>query len=212
MGGHSHRAVIDHARSVDHMTEPTFFKSAAAWRAWLAKHHDKAPDKLVGFHKAKSKQSGITYKEALDEALCFGWIDAVRRGGDSTWTIRFTPRRPKSIWSQINIKRIAELRAEGRLHEAGIAAFEARDPSRQNRYSYENKTAALSAGEEAAFRANRKAWENFSAMPPSYRRPATWWVVSAKREDTRAQRLQTLIADSLAGRRLKHLTPSTRKT
>jgi uncharacterized protein YdeI (YjbR/CyaY-like superfamily) len=193
------------------MVEPTFFKSAAEWRAWLAKNHRKATEKLVGFHKAGSGNSGITYKEALDEALSFGWIDGVRRGGEATWTIRFTPRRPKSIWSQINIKRIAELKAEGRLHPAGLAAFEARDPERQNRYSYENRTAAFSPEEEQAFRANKTAWDNFRAMPPSYRRPATWWVVSAKREDTRARRLETLIADSLAGRRLKQLISPTRK-
>ena len=194
------------------MTEPTFFKSASAWRKWLEKNHDRASEKLVGFHKVGSGNTGIAYSQALDEALCFGWIDAVRRGGEATWTIRFTPRRPKSIWSQINIKRIAELKAEGRLHEAGMAAFEARDPARQNRYSYENKTAAFSVEEEAAFRANRKAWDNFCAMPPSYRRPATWWVVSAKRVDTRARRLETLIADSLAGQRIKQLVPLKRKT
>jgi uncharacterized protein YdeI (YjbR/CyaY-like superfamily) len=194
------------------MTDPTFFKSAAAWRKWLEKNHDKADELLVGFHKVSSGNGGITYKEALDEALCFGWIDGVRRGGELTWTIRFTRRRPKSIWSQINIKRIAELSAEGRMHPAGIAMFEARDPARQNRYSFENRSAAFSADEEAAFRANRKAWENFCAMPPSYRHPATWWVVSAKREETRARRLATLIADSLAGRRIKPLIPSKRKT
>ena len=190
------------------MTDATFFKSAAAWRKWLEKNHDTADEKLVGFHKVSSGNTGITYKEALDEALCFGWIDAVRRGGETTWTIRFTRRRPTSIWSQVNIKRLAELMEEGRMHPAGSAMFDARDPTRQNRYSYENRNAAFSPEEEEAFRANKKAWENFSAMPPSYRRPATWWVVSAKREDTRARRLATLIADSLAGRRIKHLIPT----
>ena len=135
-----------------------------------------------------------------------------RRGGELTWTIRFTPRRPKSIWSQINIRRIAELKAGGRLHEAGLATFEARDPERQKRYSFENRDAAFSAEQEAAFRKNRKAWANFSAMPPSYRHPATWWVVSAKREDTRARRLATLIKDSAARRKIKPLTLSPKKT
>jgi len=188
------------------------FKSPREFRDWLVKNHATATELFVGFYKTTSGKRGATYAQALDEALCFGWIDAVRRGGEATWTIRFTPRRPRSIWSQINIKRIAELKAEGRLHEAGMAAFEARDPARQNRYSYENKTAAFSVEEEAAFRANRKAWDNFCAMPPSYRRPATWWVVSAKRVDTRARRLETLIADSLAGRRIKQLVPLKRKT
>src|SRR5262245_6861694 len=140
------------------MTEPTFFKSAADWRKWLARNHDKATETLVGFHKAKSGNGGLTYKEALDEALCFGWIDGVRRGGELTYTIRFTPRRPKSIWSQINIRRIAELKADGRLHDAGLAAFETRDPKLQKRYSFENRDAGFTAEQEATFRKNKRAW------------------------------------------------------
>ena len=193
------------------MSEPTFFKSAAAWRTWLEKNHDKASEKVVGFHKVGSGNSGITYSQARDEALCFGWIDGVTRGGEATWHIRFTPRRPKSIWSQVNIKRVAELSAEGRMHPAGVAAFEARDPTRQNRYSGENRDIAFSADQERTFRANRKAWANFSAMPPSYRRPATWWVVSAKRDETRARRLATLIEDSAAGGRIKQMIPTAKK-
>jgi uncharacterized protein YdeI (YjbR/CyaY-like superfamily) len=193
------------------MTEPTFFTSASQWRRWLERNHDKAAEKIVGFHKVGSGNSGIAYKEARDEALCFGWIDGVTRGGETTWQIRFTPRRPKSIWSAVNIKRIEELKAEGRMHAAGLAAYEARDPERQKRYSSENRNAALSAGEETAFRANKKAWTFFSAMPPSYRRPAIWWVVSAKRDDTRARRLRTLIADSAAGRKIKPLSLPARK-
>ncbi len=194
------------------MTEPTFFKSAAAWRRWLEKNHDKAAEKLVGFHKVGSDKSGITYKQARDEALCFGWIDGVTRGGEATWQIRFTPRRPKSIWSAVNIKRIEELKEAGLVHAAGLAAYEGRDPARQKRYSFENRNAAFAPAEEKAFRADKKAWEYFSAMPPSYRRPAIWWVVSAKRDDTRARRLQTLIADSAAGRKIKPLTLQSRKT
>ncbi len=193
------------------MTEPTFFKSAAAWRRWLEKNHDKATEKVVGFHKVGSEKSGISYKEALDEALCFGWIDAVRRGGDATWQIRFTPRRPKSIWSTVNIKRIEELKAAGLMHAAGLAAYEGRHPARQKRYSFENQDAAFSPAEEKAFRADKRAWEYFSTMPRSYRLPATWWVISAKRDETRERRLKTLIADSAAGRKIKPLTPATRK-
>jgi uncharacterized protein YdeI (YjbR/CyaY-like superfamily) len=190
--------------------EPTFFKTAAAWRRWLEKNHDKTTEKTLGFHKVGSEKTGITYKEALDEALCFGWIDGVRHGGDTTYTNRFSPRRPKSIWSQINIKRVEELKAEGRMHLAGLAAYEARDPKRQNRYSFENRNAALSANDEKAFRANRQAWENFSAFPPSYRHPAIWWVVSAKKPETRERRLATLIEDSAAGRRIKQFISPTR--
>ena len=193
------------------MNEATFFKSAAEWRKWLEKNHDKATERIVGFHKVGSGNTGITRQQALDEALCFGWIDGVARGGDATWQMRFSPRRKKSIWSQVNIKRVAELTAEGRMHPAGIAAFEARDPARQNRYSGENRNIAFSTDQERTFRSNKKAWENFSAMPPSYRRPATWWVVSAKREDTRARRLATLIEDSAAGRRIKQMAPAAKK-
>jgi uncharacterized protein YdeI (YjbR/CyaY-like superfamily) len=182
-----------------------FFKTPAAWRAWLEKNHAKERELLVGFHKTKTGNGGLTYKEALDEALAFGWIDAVRGGGDLTWTIRFTPRKPKSIWSAVNIKRIAELQAEGRMHAAGIAAFETRDPALQKKYSHENRDKTLSAAQEKQFRANKTAWANFQKMPPSYQRPAIWWVISAQKEETRVRRLATLIADSEAGVRLKVL-------
>jgi uncharacterized protein YdeI (YjbR/CyaY-like superfamily) len=154
----------------------------------------------------------MTHKQALDEALCFGWIDGVARGGEMTWQIRFTPRQAKSIWSAVNMKRVEELKAAGRMHSAGLTTYEARDPERQKRYSGENRDAALSTADEKAFRANKQAWKHFSAMPPSYRRPAIWWVVSAKKEETRQRRLATLIADSEAGRKIKPLTVPTRKS
>jgi uncharacterized protein YdeI (YjbR/CyaY-like superfamily) len=188
------------------MPKPRFFKSQKEWRAWLEKNHDRAAELVVGFHKTKSDAKGIAYKEALDEALCFGWIDAVRRGGDLTWTIRFTPRRGRSIWSAVNIKRIEELKVAGRVHASGLAAYEGRDPKQQKKYSFENRDAKLDAAAEKIFRANKSAWKNFGLMPPSYRHPAIWWVVSAKQEATRERRLSTLIADSAAGLRLKHLT------
>jgi uncharacterized protein YdeI (YjbR/CyaY-like superfamily) len=187
------------------MTEPRFFKSPKEWRAWLEKNHAKATELLVGFHKTKTGNGGLTYKQALDEALAFGWIDAVRGGGDLTWSIRFTPRKPRSIWSAVNIKRIAELKAAGRMHAAGIAAFETRDPAQQKKYSFENPDARLSPADTRRFRAHEKAWANFEKMPPSYRHPAVWWVVSAKQAATRERRLATLIADSAAGQRVKHL-------
>lgn len=190
--------------------EPKFFKAASAWRKWLEKNHDKKTELFVGFHKVSSDNPSITYRQALDEALCFGWIDGVRRGGDTTYTIRFTPRRAKSIWSAVNIKRMGELKAEGRVHAAGLAAYEARDPERQKRYSFENRDAALSAADEKAFRAHKEAWKSFSAFPPSYRHPAIWWVVSAKKPETRERRLATLIDDSAAGQKIKPLRPPTK--
>jgi uncharacterized protein YdeI (YjbR/CyaY-like superfamily) len=193
-------------------TKPTFFRQPADFRRWLEENHDSARELVVGFHKVSSGKGGMTHKEALDEALCFGWIDGVTRGGDAAWQIRFTPRQAKSIWSAVNMKRVEELREAGRMHPAGMAAYEARDPARQKRYSGENRDAALSATDEEAFRANRRAWDYFSAMPPSYRRPAIWWVVSAKKEETRQRRLATLIADSEAGRRIKPLTVPVRKS
>jgi len=187
------------------MSEPRFFRTAKEWRAWLEKNHAGATELLLGFHKASSNEKGITYKQALDEALCFGWIDAVRRGGELTWSIRFTPRKRMSIWSQVNIRRIEALKADGRVATAGLAAYEGRDIRLQKKYSFENRDAALSAEDQRRFRADKKAWANFEKMPPSYRHPAIWWVVSAKRDDTRERRLATLIADSAEGRKLKHL-------
>jgi uncharacterized protein YdeI (YjbR/CyaY-like superfamily) len=187
------------------MSEPRFFRSGKEWRTWLAKNHARESELLLGFHKANSDKKGITFREALDEALCFGWIDAVRRGGAETWMIRFTPRKARSMWSAVNIRRMEELKAEGRVHASGLAAYAGRDPARQKKYSYENGDARLTAVDEKQFRANKVAWANFEKMPPSYRRPAIWWVVSAKRDDTRARRLAALIADSAAGRKVKHL-------
>ncbi|HZP19348.1 MAG TPA: YdeI/OmpD-associated family protein [Bauldia sp.] len=189
------------------MSEPRFFPSAAAWRAWLEENHAREDALLVGFHKVETGRGGLTYREAVDGALIYGWIDAVRRGGAEHWTIRFTKRRPRSIWSAINIKRVEELKAAGEMKPAGLAAFEERDPARQKKYSYENRDVAFSAEYEKKFRANRKAWDWFQARPPSYRRPATWWVMSAVKPETRDRRLATLIADSAAGRKIKLLTP-----
>lgn len=193
------------------MSEPRFFASQKAWRAWLLKNHATAKELVVGLHKVKSGKGGLTQKQAVDEALCFGWIDGVGKGGDASWSIRFSPRKPKSIWSQVNIKRIEELNAAGLVHATGLAAYEHRDPKYQKRYSHENPDAGLAPQYEKVFRANKAAWANFGKMPPSYRRPAIWWVMSAKQEATRERRLETLIADSAAGRRLRHLTSSTRR-
>jgi uncharacterized protein YdeI (YjbR/CyaY-like superfamily) len=187
------------------VSRPVFFASVEEWRSWLEKHHDSETEIILGLVKVGSGLVGIGCREALDEALRCGWIDGVRRSiDDKRWTIRFTPRRKGSIWSQVNRKRVAELTREGRMAEAGLRVFNNRDRSKQESYSYENQ-AAFDSAEEKRFRANKPAWEHFSAMPKSYRHPAIWWVVSAKRPETRELRLTTLIEDSAAGRKIKPL-------
>lgn len=185
-------------------SEPIFFATAAELRRWLRKYHRSARELWVGYYKKASGRPGITYPESVDEALCFGWIDGIRKTLDeSRYINRFTPRRPGSIWSQVNIRRARELIAAGRMRPAGRRAFDARDPARTKRYSFEQRQAArLSAADERRFRANRRAWEWFATQPPGYRRTAIFWVVSARRDETRGRRLQNLIDDSAAGRRI----------
>jgi len=192
--------------------KPTFFKSGAQFRAWLEQHHRDTTELLLGFYKKDSAKKGITYQEALDEALAFGWIDAVRRAldGDS-YTIRFTPRRPRSIWSAVNIKRVGELTAAGRMADAGVAAFAKRDEKRSAIYAYERAVAELDAASAKQFKADKKAWAFYRAQAPWYQRTSTNWVVSAKRPETRARRLATLIAYSHDQERMPLLTPP-RKT
>ena len=188
--------------------EPTYFATPAEFRAWLERHHADRSELLVGFHKRDSGRPSITWPEAVDEALCFGWIDGVRRSlGPDAYTIRFSPRRARSTWSAVNVRRAGELIAERRMTAAGLAAYEARSGDRSGTtYSYEQRRqAALDAGQEARFRAVPAAWEWFQARPPSYRRAAIHWVTSAKREETRARRLAMLIEDSAAGRAVKPL-------
>ncbi|HET7437596.1 MAG TPA: YdeI/OmpD-associated family protein [Thermoanaerobaculia bacterium] len=187
----------------------TFFATPADFRRWLEKHHDTAAELLVGFYKVASGRPSITWPQSVDEALCFGWIDGVRkRIDDESYTIRFTPRRKGSIWSAINIRRVNELIAEGRMQPSGLRAFEQRSTDRSAIYSYENRPAELPAEEEATFRKNKKAWRFFSEQAPSYRRVAIYWVMSAKRSETRARRLATLIEDSANGQRLAQYTYS----
>jgi uncharacterized protein YdeI (YjbR/CyaY-like superfamily) len=187
---------------------PSFFTTPAEFRAWLEENHERAAELWVGFHKKATGRPSITWPEAVDEALCFGWIDAIRRSlGDESYMIRFTRRKPRSTWSAVNIARAKELIAEGRMRPAGLAAFEARSDDRSAIYSYEQRHAAkLPPDQEREFRANQRAWEFFQAQPPWYRKTALWWVVSAKREETRARRLRTLIEDSANGRKLRHLS------
>jgi uncharacterized protein YdeI (YjbR/CyaY-like superfamily) len=183
--------------------QPHFFKTLADFRKWLAKNHASATELLVGFYKKGSGKPSITWPESVDEALCFGWIDGVRRRiDDVSYSIRFTPRTKSSTWSAINIARIAELTKLDRMHPAGLRAFEHRREEKSAIYSYENASRTLSADDEKKFRANRKAWEFFNAQPPGYRHHAIYWITSAKKEETRARRFATLRDDSAEGRRL----------
>lgn len=193
---------------------PKFFASADAWRRWLEAHHATAPELLVGFYRKESGRPSMTWPESVDAALCFGWIDGVRRRIDGeSYSIRFTPRRPRSIWSAINVKRVAALTDAGLMSEAGLRAFAARTSERTGVYSFEQqKKAKLAPADEKRFRANADAWRFFQAQPAGYRHVATWWVVSAKKDATRERRLATLIADSAEGRRLKHLTRTPKPT
>jgi uncharacterized protein YdeI (YjbR/CyaY-like superfamily) len=184
--------------------KPRFFATPTNFRAWLERNHDRAEELWVGFYKRGSGRAGIAWPQAVDEALCFGWIDGVRRRiDDVSYANRFTPRRARSNWSAANVKRARELIAEGRMQPAGLRAFEQRAPERTGIYSYENrKSARLSPAEEREFRSRKRAWTFFRSQPPSYRSTATWWVVSAKRDETRRRRLDTLIEDSAQGRRI----------
>lgn len=194
--------------------KPKFFPSPAAWHAWLKEHHETHEQLWVGFHKVGSGKRSITWPEAVDGALCFGWIDGVRKSLDETsYVIRFTPRRAKSVWSAVNIKRVAGLSAMGLMRPKGVQAFERRTGDRSEIYAYEQRRGAkLSPAYEKQFRANEKAWGFFRAHPPWYRRTASWWVISAKKEETRLKRLAQLIDDCEHGRTLAQLKrPGERK-
>jgi uncharacterized protein YdeI (YjbR/CyaY-like superfamily) len=189
--------------------EPTFFPRAAAWRAWLEKFHDRETELLVGFYKVGSGKPSITWPESVDAALAFGWIDGVRRRIDEvSYSIRFTPRRPRSIWSVVNSRRVAELTSEGLMHPAGLKAYAAQRQERSGIYAFEQEEIRFEAAQEAVFRENAAAWDFFQSQPAWYRRTATWRVVSAKREETRQKRLAGLVEDS--GNR-RTIGPLTRK-
>jgi uncharacterized protein YdeI (YjbR/CyaY-like superfamily) len=192
--------------------QPHFFKTPAGFRKWLAKNHASATELLVGFYKKDSGKPSITWPESVDEALCFGWIDGVRRRiDDVSYSIRFTPRKKTSTWSAINIARVAELTKLGRMQPAGLRAFEHRREEKSGIYAYENEARTLTADDEKKFRANEKAWEFFNAQPPGYRRQSIYWITSAKKEETRARRLATLIEDSANSRRLARVTLEKKK-
>jgi uncharacterized protein YdeI (YjbR/CyaY-like superfamily) len=176
---------------------PRYFPSAAAFALWLRAHHTKATELWVGFHKVGSGRPSLTWPESVDEALCVGWIDGLRKRVDATrYMIRFTPRRPAGNWSAVNVRRVQALVAAGRMRPAGLEAFAARRTDRVGVYSFEQRPAGLPAPYERRLRRDRAAWAFFRACPPSYRRAATWWVVSAKQEATRLRRLEQLIHHS----------------
>lgn len=191
---------------------PTFFATQSDFRKWLEKYHNKATELFVGFYKVDSGKPSITWTQSVDEAICFGWIDGVRKSLDnSSYCIRFTPRKPKSIWSAVNIKKVAKLTKQGLMTSAGVAIFEKREKNKTQIYSYEKNSIKLDDTFEMKFKKNKKAWTFFQSQAPSYQKPAINWVMSAKQESTRVNRLQTLINDSEAERKIKQLSYGTQK-
>lgn len=188
--------------------KPTFFSKPSDFYKWLEKNHDKETELLVGFWKTHTGKPSMTWSESVDQALCFGWIDGIRKSIDEdSYTIRFTPRKPTSIWSKINIEKVADLTKKGLMRPAGIAAFEKRKDNKSKVYSFEQDHIAFAKEQEKTFKTNKKAWEFFQSQPPSYRKPATWYVISAKQEATQEKRLKELISDSESGLRIKQLRP-----
>lgn len=184
---------------------PTFFPTTESFRQWLDAHAGVATELLVGFHKVGSGHPSMSWSQSVDEALCFGWIDGVRKRVDeASYTIRFTPRRPNSIWSAVNIAKVAQLQAEGRMKPAGAQAFARRTEARSMVYSHEQaQAAALSSAELSAFERNTAAWRFFETSPPGYKKVLLHWITSAKKPETRAARLTKLIEASAVGQRLQ---------
>ena len=181
---------------------PTYFANEADFRTWLAANHDSAPELLVGFWKKATGKPSIDWPQARDQALCFGWIDGIRKSlGDDAYTIRFTPRRKGSIWSKVNVERYEALTAAGQMTEAGVRAYE-ENKHKTGLYSYEKPLASFDAAETKQLRENKAAWAFWEAQPAGYRKLVLNWITTAKRPETRAKRLATLIEDSGAGRRI----------
>ncbi|HEY4424251.1 MAG TPA: YdeI/OmpD-associated family protein [Pyrinomonadaceae bacterium] len=182
---------------------PKFFSSPEKFRQWLGQNHDSATELLLGFHKKASGKKSVTYAEALDEALCFGWIDGVRKNlNETSYTIRFTPRKSTSIWSNVNVNHVERLQKEGRMHRAGLDAYERRNPERTGIYSFENRPRELSPEFEKTFRQNKAAWKFFEEQPPGYKRLMIFRTMGAKKEETRLRRLKQLIESSEKGVRM----------
>jgi uncharacterized protein YdeI (YjbR/CyaY-like superfamily) len=178
-----------------------FFPSPAELRRWLERHHAQARELWVGFYKRASGRPSVTWPEVVDQALCFGWIDGIRKSiDDLRYTIRLAPRKPRSIWSAVNIKRARQLQKMGLMHPSGLKAFQERDRAKSQLYSYERKNARLPESYKRKLKANQRAWTYFQSRPWWYQRTATWWIMSAKKEETRLKRLAKLIEDSSQGR------------
>lgn len=185
---------------------PTFFATPQDFRAWLAAHHDTAQELWVGYYKVATKLPSVTWPQTVDEALCFGWIDGVRKSRDAqSYVIRFTPRTPRSVWSQRNIDRVETLRAQGRMQPAGLAAYAHKDAHPDSGYTVASLAATLPEPMVERFQRRAEAWAFYQAQPPGYRKQTAHWVTSAKREATRERRLATLIDDSANGLRIKQL-------
>lgn len=187
--------------------KPVYFSKQSEFRKWFEKNHLKDKELLVGFYKVGSGKPCITWSQSVDEAICFGWIDGIRKSIDKeSYTIRFTPRKPESNWSGINIRKVSELTSRRLMHPAGIAAFEKRTEKKSGIYSYENRPKKLDKNSEMKFKANKKAWKFFETQAPSYQRTAIYWVMSPKQESTKQKRLETLINDCEAGKKIKPLS------
>jgi uncharacterized protein YdeI (YjbR/CyaY-like superfamily) len=189
--------------------KPVFFASSKELRAWLQKNHAKETELWVGMYKKHTGKPSVTWPEVVDQVLCFGWIDGIRKSIDEdAYMNRITPRRKGSNWSAINIKRVKELTKLGLMKPAGMKAFEARDPKKANQYSFERESVTLTASQLKQFKANKKAWAFFETQPPSYRKIAAWYVLSAKQAATQQRRLEKLISDSERGERIGPMQPA----
>jgi len=180
-----------------------FFPTPADLRAWFDRHHATETELWVGFHKKDTGKPSVTWPESVDEALCVGWIDGIRKRIDAgSYKIRFTPRKPTSVWSRINMDKVAALKKAGRMRPAGLKAHEARRLNKVGIYSYENRSAELDEPYRGLVRKNAAAWRFFAAQPPGYRKLVTWWIHSAKKEETRLARVEKLVTASARGKRL----------
>jgi uncharacterized protein YdeI (YjbR/CyaY-like superfamily) len=193
--------------------KPTSFGTVGDFRAWLEINHKIVTELSLRCFKNHARARGIGYVDALDEALAFGWIDGVRRRlDDDSYTVRFTPRRPRSKWSAVNVRRVTQLKAQGRMHASGLAAFDARGNARPIEYSYETRSRELDRAFVRSFKANTKAWRFYQSQAPWYRRVTAFWVMSAKRPETRERRFGVLIDCSARNERIPGVKPAAEQT
>ena len=186
----------------------TFFRTPAKFGEWLEKYHATAADVWVGYYKKDSGKPSITWPESVDEALCYGWIDGIRKSiDDISYKIRFTPRKPGSTWSSVNIKRAQALIEQRQMQPAGLKAYQARKENKSGIYSYEQRSVELEEPYNRLLKKNKIAWSYFQAQPLAHRKAVSWWIISAKKEETRLKRLKKLIAYSAQGQTLPQLTP-----